>query len=202
MFDEYLLTLHCLTLRQLAEPDQIAEIIGLERAEIDTALEKAATDGTVMAARGSHMITPAGRELLDAAYPRECAELRADPAIVAAFERFESGVNKQVLELTTDWQTIEVNGERVPNYHSDAGYDEKLLDRLGATHDKTAKVLEPLLEADARLPRFLDRLERALVRAEGGDKDYVSGARVDSYHTVWFQMHEHLLRLMGWERPE
>lgn len=202
MLDPYLLTLHTLTLRQLADGDQIAEIIGLERAEIDAALEKALADGTAMAARGSNMITPAGREVLDAAYPEKCADLRADPAIVETFEQFENGVNKQVLKLSTDWQTVEIDGERVPNDHSDADYDAKILDRLNAVHDKTAKVLKPFVDADIRLERFLDRLGQALVRAEGGEKDYVSGVRVDSYHTVWFQMHEHLLRLMGRERPE
>jgi len=41
-----------------------------------------------------------------------------------------------------------------------------------------------------------------LTKAEGGDTEYISGVRVDSVHTVWFQMHEHLLRLSGRERPE
>ena len=42
----------------------------------------------------------------------------------------------------------------------------------------------------------------ALTRRRGGETDYVSGVRVARYHTVWFEMHEDLLRLTGRERPE
>jgi hypothetical protein len=202
MLDPSQLTVHALTLRQLASAEQIAEVTGQPPAGVEAALEKAAADGTVMAARGSYMITPAGRDQLDAAYPEAFAELRADPAINAAMDSFETGVNKQVLSLTTDWQTIEVDGQRVANDHGDPSYDDKIIDKLGRVVDKTATVLGPVVDADPLTGRFLDRLGTALTRAEGGETDYVSGVRVDSVHTVWFQMHEHLLRLTGRERPE
>lgn len=202
MLDPYLLTLHGLTLRQLASPEQLVDILGLSRAEVEAALEKAVGTGTAMAARGSYMITPAGRAQLDAAYPEAFASLRSDPAVAEAVDRFETGVNKQVLELMTDWQTIEVDGQRVPNDHTDSERDAKILDRLHAVLDRTERVLAPLVAADVGFDRFLERLGAALVRADGGQIEYVSGVRVDSFHTVWFQMHEHLLRLTGRERPE
>jgi len=111
-------------------------------------------------------------------------------------------VNKQVLALTTDWQTVEVDGTRVSNDHADADYDAKIIEKLGRVHEKTQKVLRPLADAAPLVDRFLDRIGAALIRAEGGETDYVSGVRVDSAHTVWFQMHEHILRLTGRERPE
>jgi hypothetical protein len=202
MLDSYQLTLHTLTLRQLASADQLTEISGQPFADIESNLEKAVADGTVLAARGSYMIGPSGRELLDAAYPGAFADLRGDASVAEAMDAFETGVNKQVLALTTDWQTVEVDGERVPNDHGDTDHDGKILDRLGRTHEKTQKVLQPVAAADPLVDRFLDRLGTALLRAEGGETDYVSGVRVDSFHTVWFQMHEHLLRMTGRERPE
>ena len=33
-----------------------------------------------------------------------------------------------------------------------------------------------------------------------GEIDYVSGVKVGSYHTVWFELHEDLLRLLGRSR--
>jgi hypothetical protein len=33
-----------------------------------------------------------------------------------------------------------------------------------------------------------------------GAIDYVSGVKVDSYHTVWFELHEDLLRMLGRSR--
>ncbi|MDQ0382966.1 hypothetical protein [Amycolatopsis thermophila] len=202
MLDPYELTVHSLTLRQLGTAEQLADITGQDVAEVEAGLEKAVAAGFVMAARGSYLITPAGREHLDGVYPRAFEGLRADPQVTAAMEAFETGVNKQVLALTTDWQTIEVDGARVTNDHGDADYDAKIIDKLGRVHEKTAKVLRPLADADPLVDRFLDRIGTALTRAEGGETDYVSGVRVDSVHTVWFQMHEHILRLTGRERPE
>ncbi len=201
MLDEQL-TLHTLTLRQLASAEQLAAINGLPAADVEVALEKAVADGLVIAARGSFMITPAGRAALDALYPSAFSAVRSSPAVAEAMDAFESGVNKQVLALTTDWQTRDVGGERVPNDHGDADYDAAIVDKLARVHEKAARVLRPLAEADPLVDRFLDRVGDALTRAEGGETDYVSGIRVDSVHTVWFQMHEHLLRMTGRERPE
>jgi hypothetical protein len=202
MLDPYQLTVHGLTLRQLATAEQLADVTGQPAADVAANLEKAVADGSVMAARGSNMITPAGRELLDGVYPQAFAGLRADPGVTAAIEAFETGVNKQVLKLTTDWQTVEVDGQRVPNDHGDGDYDAGVIDKLGRVIDRTAAVLHPIADADPLVDRFLERIGTALTRAEGGDTAYVSGVRVDSVHTVWFQMHEHLLRLTGRERPE
>ncbi|SEC92840.1 hypothetical protein [Rhodococcus koreensis] len=202
MLDPNELTVHTLTLRQLGSAEQLAEINALPIADVEAALEKAVADGAVMAARGNFMITPAGREFLDDVYARAFAGLRADPAVTDAMDSFETGVNKQVLTLTTDWQTIEVDGARVSNDHADADYDAKIVEKLGRVHEKTQKVLQPLAQQNPLVDRFLDRIGAALIRAEGGETDYVSGVRVDSVHTVWFQMHEHILRLTGRERPE
>ncbi|KAA9160104.1 hypothetical protein FPZ12_018605 [Amycolatopsis acidicola] len=202
MLDPYELTVHTLTLRQLGDAGQLAEINGLTFADVEAGLEKAVSEGAVLAARGSYMITPAGRAFLDGVYPRAFAAPRADSAVSEAMDAFETGVNKQILSLTTDWQTVEVGGDRVPNDHGDPGYDAKIIEKLGRVHEKTAKVLRPLSAADPLVERFLERIGTALTRAEGGEIAYVSGVRVDSVHTVWFQLHEHILRLTGRERPE
>jgi|tagenome__1003787_1003787.scaffolds.fasta_scaffold20918334_2 hypothetical protein len=202
MLDPYQLAVHTLTLRQLASAEQLAEISGQPVADVEAALEKAVTEGAVMAARGNFMITPVGRSYLDGVYPEAFAEFRSSAAVADAMDAFESGVNKQVLTLTTDWQTKEVGGERVPNDHGDADYDAAIIDKLARVQEKTAKVLRPIADLDPLVDRFLDRIGTALTRAESGETDYVSGVRVDSVHTVWFQMHEHLLRLTGRERPE
>lgn len=202
MLDDYQLTLHSLTLRQLGTPEQLGEVTGQAVADIEANLEKATADGAVLAAKAKYMITPVGREQLDAIYPAAFAALRADAAVTEAMEAFETGVNRQVLSLTTDWQTVEVDGVRVANDHGDADHDAKIIDSLGRVLDRTYRVLRPLAAADALVDLFLDRIGAALTRAEGGETDYVSGVRVDSVHTVWFQLHEHLLRLTGRERPE
>jgi len=202
MLEPHLFALHSLTLKQMATPDQLAEITGRGATELAGELEKAEADGTALGRKGKYLLSPAGREALDAAYPTAFADVRSSAAVTEAIESFETGVNKQVLDLTTQWQTRDVGGEQVPNDHSDGDYDERIIDKLGRVVDKTGKVLRPIADADPLVDRFLDRIGAALTRAEGGETDYVSGLRVDSVHTVWFQMHEHLLRLTGRERPE
>jgi hypothetical protein len=201
MLDPDQLTLHTLTLRQLATAEQVADIDGLPEADVVAGLEKAVADGHALAARGAFMITPAGRAHLDELYPSAFGDLRASDDVGAAMDAFESGVNQDVLALTTQWQTVDVGGVPTPNDHSDPDHDGRVLDRLGRVLEKTRKVLGPLAAADPLVDRFADRLDAALTRAEGGETDYVSGVRVDSVHTVWFQMHEHVLRLTGRERP-
>lgn len=202
MPDPYLMTLHSLTLRQLADAEQVVAIIEQDRDEVKVALERAVEEGTALAGRGAFMITPAGRRLLDEAYPTWFAAERASTEVHEAMDAFESGVNRQMLSLTTDWQTVEVNGERQPNDHGDAAYDAKVIDRIGGVVDRTDGVLAPLIALQPNVGRFLERIGMALTRAESGETDYVSSIRVDSVHTVWFQMHEHILRITGRERPE
>ena len=44
---------------------------------------------------------------------------------------------------------------------------------------------------------YRERLERALTKARDGDQRFVASPRVDSYHSVWFELHEDLIRLSG-----
>lgn len=202
MSDSYLSTLHCLTVKQLSDVEGLVVILDQDPDDVKTALEQAVSEGNAMAARGKYMITPAGRKTLDDAYPEWFARERSDAEIASVMESFESGVNKQVLSLTTAWQTVEVAGERQPNDHSDSAYDAKIIDKLGAVLDRTSTVLAPLIAAQPSVDRFLSRIADALTRAEDGELDYVSSVRIDSFHTVWFQMHEHILRITGRERDE
>lgn len=202
MLDPNDLALHGLTLKQLANAEQLAVVLDLGEAEIGAALDQAVTDGKAMAARGAYMITPAGREYLDGVYPEAFAALRADEELVATLNDFEHGINKKNLALMTSWQTITVDGAEQPNDHSDTDYDAKVIDKLAQLHDRATALLTPFADADPGSRRFLARLDEALEKVDQGEHDYVSSVRIDSYHTVWYQMHEHLLRVMGEERDE
>jgi len=46
------------------------------------------------------------------------------------------------------------------------------------------------------------RLGRALDLARAGDDRYVASPRVDSYHGIWFELHEDLILLAGRRRSE
>jgi hypothetical protein len=196
-----LLALHGLAVKKAGPASAVAEILGADEAEVAAALDAAAEGGRAMAAKGMFMATPAGRTWLDEQYPVTFADFRANPDATAAYERFER-INRDLLRLFTEWQMMPAGNERIPNDHSDADYDHAIIDRLGALHERAHRPLEQFAELDERLGRYLQRLESAYDKVLSGDRDFVSGARVDSYHTVWFELHEDLLRMLGREREE
>ena len=90
----------------------------------------------------------------------------------------------------------------VPNDHGDEDYDAAVIDRIGNIHERVERVLERLGAQESRLAISGEKLLVALERAEDGDISWVSDATTESYHTVWFELHEDLLRIMGREREE
>jgi hypothetical protein len=165
MLDPYQLTLHTLTLRQLASAEQLSEITGQPQAEVEAGLQKAADDGAVVAARGNYMISPAGRALLDRVYPTVFAELRRRR------DRRGDGpsrpANKQVPRSPLTGRPRRSAGAQRPRrrrirrrHHRQA--------RLRPREDRQGYALSPRRSA---VDRFLDRVGTALTRAEGARRD-------------------------------
>ena len=202
MSDMELLALHGLAVKKAGGPAAVADVLGRGEDEVTPALDAAVAAGRAIGARGTFMVTPAGRSWLDEQYPQAYADFRANPDATDAYERFER-VNRDLLMLMTDWQMVPTaGGERAPNDHSDADYDHKIIDRLGALHERAEKVLDRFTKLDPRLGVYRDRLDAAYDKVLAGEHEWVSGAKIDSYHTVWFELHEDLLRMLGREREE
>ena len=102
----------------------------------------------------------------------------------------------------TAWQVRAAGDETQINDHSDAAYDAQVLDRLSELHGDTLTWMAPLTAAFTRFGRYRARLERALTEARDGDQRYVASPRVDSYHSVWFELYEDLIRLAGHRRSD
>jgi hypothetical protein len=196
------LTLHCLTMKQLASPSHVEAIVGVPAADARAALGRLVEAGDVKEARGNFVLMPAGRERLAARYGEVYKAVRQSDAFTAGYARFER-VNNDLKKLITDWQTMSVGGTLTPNDHSDPDYDNKIIDRLCALHERVEPILDGFAAEVPRLVRHKARLDAALTKVSAeGDRDYVSGVRVDSYHTVWFELHEDLLRILDAERDE
>jgi hypothetical protein len=201
MTDLDLLALHGLAVKKAGSPESVADILGADPAAVGSALEGHVAAGRAVGVKGRFMVAPAGRSWLDDRYPEIFARQRSDDAATTAYDRFER-VNRELLALFTDWQTMPAGGERLPNDHSDADYDRSVIDRLGDLHERADKVLARLSVLEERLSRYAKRLDGAYDKVLAGETDYVSGVRVDSYHTVWFELHEDLLRMLGRTREE
>jgi pyruvate,orthophosphate dikinase len=53
-----------------------------------------------------------------------------------------------------------------------------------------------------RLADYVSRLDRAAGLVAEGDHGYIASPRVDSYHSVWFELHEDLILLAGRNRAD
>jgi len=193
--------LHGLAVKKAGTAEQVATVVGQDVGLVQQALDTAAASGEVIVANGTYMPTPAGRAKLAAAYPVAYVEVRRDKDFIAAADRFEV-MNKKLLNVLTRWQTVAHAGTTSPNDHGDPVYDTKIINELGEIHDKCEPVLSNL---SAKLPRYesyADRLATSYDKALGGKFDFVSGVRVDSYHLVWHELHEDLLRVLGRTRQE
>jgi hypothetical protein len=199
--DLELLALHGLAVKKAGGAPAVAAVLGAQEDDVAAGLDAAVAAGHAIGAKGTFMVTPAGRAWLDERYPQAFAEFRGDPAATAAYERFER-INRELLTLFTDWQMVPAAGGRVANDHADADYDRGIVDRLGDLHERAEKNLGRFSALDPRLDVYRRRLDEAYDQVLAGEHEYVSGARVDSYHTVWFELHEDLLRMLGREREE
>jgi pyruvate,orthophosphate dikinase len=154
--------------------------------------------GLIEAAKERWKPTPAGRTQVDALYAEERGTCEA--AIDDALERFHPA-NDAFKEVVTSWQLRTVAGEQVPNDHSDAAYDAAVLRRLrDEIHPAIVPVIEQAGAGLERLGRYRERLDAALAQIDKGEHQYIAHPLLESYHTVWFELHEELIRLSGRDR--
>ncbi|HEY2060440.1 MAG TPA: hypothetical protein VGH57_18870 [Amycolatopsis sp.] len=147
--------------------------------------------------RGRFRLTPAGRDRLD----RELAAERDRvdrSGLLASYDRFvvHNAVAKRIF---TDWQLID---DTTANDHGDPGYDARVIGRLAGLHEDARADLAGIVGLVPRLAPYPRRLAEALHRVRGGEPAWLTSPLVDSYHTVWFELHEELLGLTGLVRAD
>jgi pyruvate,orthophosphate dikinase len=77
-----------------------------------------------------------------------------------------------------------------------------VLGTLAGVHQDATEWMSSLSHPPPGLRVYLLRLERALASSRGGDGRFVASPRVDSYHGVWFELHEELILLAGRNRAD
>ncbi|MCU1692375.1 MAG: ppdK [Frankiales bacterium] len=189
-----LIVLQTLRFKGRADSLAVAAVAGSTEPEAAVALEAAVASGLAVSAGKSTKLTPEGKAELVRLQEQERAA--ADPAgVTAAYDRF-SEVNGPFKQLITDWQLR----DGATNDHKDAAYDAAVVARLGELHAQAAPVLAEIAGLAPRFARYPARLDEAWVRVQAGDSTYVARPITDSYHTVWFELHEDLIALAGLTR--
>jgi hypothetical protein len=139
-------------------------------------------------------LTPEGRERLDELLTAEREHLDQS-AISVVYNDFRA-VNAEFKALVTDWQVRD--GQ--PNTHDDSDYDAAVLARLDVVHQRIMPIVAAAAAQLPRLSRYSTKLQTALDNVRAGDTIWLSRPLIDSYHTVWFELHEELILVAGLTR--
>jgi hypothetical protein len=150
------------------------------------------------------LLVPGGRLKLSAEGRARLTELLTEEraginpvAMSAAYSDFRS-VNAEFKTLVTEWQLKD--GE--PNNHDDNGYDAAVLKRLDGVHTAVTPIIAAAAAQLPRLVAYADKLTAALQKIKLGETIWFTRPNIDSYHTVWFELHEELIQAAGLNRAE
>jgi hypothetical protein len=155
------------------------------------------TAGGLLVAGKALRISPEGRERLNALLAEERSGVDHN-ALATSYGDFRA-INNEFKALVSDWQIKD--GQ--PNSHDDAEYDAAILNRLDSVHQQ--QVLPVIATVAALLPRlgaYAAKLNSALDKIGAGDTTWLARPIIDSYHTVWFELHEELIAASGLTREE
>lgn len=192
--------LNAIVLKKMASVGGIADACELSVDEVASAVQALAARGLVAAAGDDYLpmndAEPTAAAWADANY----SQLRGDD-VEKFYQRFER-INRQFLEAMTSWQQVPVGPKKVPNDHTDAEYDARVLSTIEGLVSRLARILDTLTEHVPRLTTYSHRFDAAIERVDDGQTEYVAKPTVDSVHNVWFEFHEDLLRILGKEREE
>lgn len=191
-----------LRVQGVAKPDRLGVALGVSRSEaaerVRSLVEQGLAEKSISSTKG-WSLTDAGHEALESSLNEEGK--RKDATVAALYEKFLEQ-NGGVLQAASDWQVRRYAGAEIPNDHTDHSYDENVIRGLRQIHERAWVALVELGEHIPRLAPYRDRLASCIERLDSGDHRAFTGLLEESYHTVWFELHQDLLLTLGLERAE
>ena len=163
-----------------------AQLAGRGDPALDEAVDDAVASGLirVMGDDLRHSLTPEGTERLAALLADELDRVDPEP-LLDGYEAFLAA-NQPFLAALAAWQ---IDGDPVAPV------------RMAGLVDELAPALRGMRVELPRLGGYRTRLDSALSQAADDPRWYDSPS-IDSAHTVWFELHEHLLATLGRERAD
>lgn len=192
-----LAVIQAVRLKWRATPSLVAEIVGLDRAKIDEIVDRSIAMERLIRVEATIKLTDAGRTWLQGELLAERAQIDQH-ALAARYAQF-AVVNTNLKEIIASWQLTD---DSTPNDHTDAAYDAQVIDRLCLFHADADALVNAIGVIVPRLARYADRLGHACTTVRAGQPSYVASPTVDSYHQVWFELHEELINLLGRSRRD
>jgi DNA-binding MarR family transcriptional regulator len=184
--------LQAIRLKGRVTPADVAATLDEDPTRVTATIAELTTAGLLIEGKMLR-ISPAGRERLNTLLAEERSG--TDTAITGAYHDFRV-VNTDFKALVADWQLKD--GE--PNTHGDADYDAAVLHRLDGIHRRVVRIIAAAALQVARLSAYRDKLAAALEKVKAGETSWLTRPIADSYHTVWFELHEELILAAGLTR--
>lgn len=196
-----LLVLHALRLAGFADAGNVADRLLVDRARVEEVLADAAVDGLARhrsGARSGWSLTDEGRKENERLLAEELDAAGRRHDVEGVYRRFLP-INAELLVVCTDWQVLDAATGTL-NDHTDADHDRSVIDRLGRIDGAAQPLCAELGSWFERYASYGPRLAHAIDRVRAGDGDWFTRPTLDSYHTVWFELHEDLLATLGLDR--
>jgi pyruvate,orthophosphate dikinase len=190
-----------MAVKGLVGPDALATSLGCTPDALPVLLDAIVAAGLAKNSGGFYQLTPEGKLRSHDIFAAERDRSGGEEAWVATLDRFLE-FDRRLKPIATAWQTGPSGDPQAYNDHSDAAFDARVLDQLGVLHAEASEWLAPLQKRLPRMAAYATRLGRAAEAARGGDPRYMASPRVDSYHSIWFELHEDLIRLAGRKRSD
>jgi DNA-binding MarR family transcriptional regulator len=171
----------------------LAVTLGEDPNELAAVVDRLVASGLVLDSNVLR-VSPDGRAHLDELLTEE--RRRVDVAVLSAAYADFRAVNTEFKALVTDWQLADGR----PNTHEDSDYDAAILTRLDGVHRRVTPIVDAAADQLPRLSRYSAKLQTALDKVHAGETMWLSRPLIDSYHTVWFELHEELIQAAGLTR--
>jgi hypothetical protein len=201
-----LLVLHAVRIKGMADTGEVARRFSLGRDVVEELLLDYEASGWVQRvafadARG-WTLTEAGRAENGRRLSAELEETGAHDPIAASHSTFVK-LNARLLSTVTNWQIRPTSWDAMAsNDHDDTQWDDRVLNGLAGLLRRLRPVCAELTETLARFAGYPERLEAALEQVDHGQRAWVDQPGMDSFHTVWMELHEDLLATLGLERGQ
>lgn len=178
-----------LAMAGIAETDEVVEATTHDTDTVRETLATLEREGAVED-EGFWYLTDAGEERL----ARLCRERFGDDQLAelrSLYAEFES-LDGRMKACAEAWQDLDAAAR---------GPSAAPVGDLAAINDAVQDLFGELdRETRAAYESYIARLDEAVERLMDGEDAYFTGTDVDSYHTVWFELHDDLLRTLGEER--
>jgi pyruvate,orthophosphate dikinase len=190
----------CLHVKGFGKTAALAEALGAPAETVEAALAELVAGGDAEQFRVGVRLSASGK----AAAQQGLAEERAGAdhkRLEGEYERF-TPLNAAFKALMSDWQMRPGEGKLVRNDHKDEAYDAAVLGRLPELHARAVALINEIAAHAPRIGGYRRRLSDALAKVQAGDHRYITAPDRDSYHTVWFELHQHIINLLGLTRQQ